>query len=219
MGRILVPKTAPGFSALGLLVADYAVDIQKSYVTPLSRVDVDRLRTLMRELEDEAAKELAPAGLPTDAVDQQLFVQMAYQGQNFDMSVPCPEGDDLTESDLLDLAGRFHDQHERDRGFAFRHQEPLVRGARLVGRGVTPKPDHLGETGTVTDPADATVGERAAYFDGGWATCPVVEGARLGPGAVIEGPALIQEPFTVLVVPPGARATLGAHASYELVLG
>jgi N-methylhydantoinase A len=219
MGRVLVPKAAPGFSALGLLVADYAVDIQKSYVVPLSQVDVDRLRSLMGELLDEAAKELAPADLGPDAVEQHLFVQMAYPGQNFDMSVPFDEGGTLTEADLLDLAARFHDQHESDRGFAFRNQEPVVRGARLVGRGRTPKPDHLGEVGDVTDPTAAVLGERDAYFDDGFVTCPVIDGARLGPGAVVDGPALIQEPFTVLVVPPGSRATLGAHASYELALG
>jgi N-methylhydantoinase A len=218
MGRVLVPKSAPGFSALGLLVADYAVDIQKSYVVPLSQVDVDRLRTLMRELVDEAVKELEPADLGDDNVEQHLFVQMAYPGQNFDMSVPCDEGADLAEAGLLDLAARFHDQHEADRGFAFRNQEPVVRGARLVGRGRTPKPDHLGEVGTVTDPTEATTGQRDAYFDDGWVTCPVIDGARLGPGAAVTGPALVQEPFTVLVVPPGATASLGDHASYELTL-
>jgi N-methylhydantoinase A len=218
IGRVLIPKTAPAFSALGLLVADYAVDIQKSYVTPLSQVDVDRLRALLRELEDDAAKELDPAGLPAGATDQQLFVQMAYQGQNFDMSVPCPEGDDLTDGDLLGLAERFHDQHQADRGFAFRNQQPIVRGARLVGRGRTPKPSRLGETGSVTDAATATTGERRAFFDDGFAPCPVIDGARLGAGAVVAGPALIEEPFTVIVVPPDATATLGEHASYELVL-
>ena len=32
--RILVPKAAPAFSALGLLVADYVVDLVRSYVVP-----------------------------------------------------------------------------------------------------------------------------------------------------------------------------------------
>jgi N-methylhydantoinase A len=135
------------------------------------------------------------------------------------MSVPCPEGEGLDEPALLDLSARFHDQHEADRGFAFRNQEPVVRGVRLVGRGRTPKPDHLGEVGAITDALDAAVGERDAYFDGGFVACAVVDGARLGPGATITGPALVQEPFTVLVVPPGATATLGDHASYELTLG
>ena len=34
VGRIIVPKAAPAFSALGVLVADYVVDLVRSYVTP-----------------------------------------------------------------------------------------------------------------------------------------------------------------------------------------
>ena len=131
---------APAFSALGLLVADYVVDIVRAYVTPLSGVDLDRLRGLMRELDLEVDKELAPADLDPALVDRELFVQMAYAGQNFDMSVPCPEGQALDATVLLDLADRFHDQHQRDRGFAFRNQQPVLRGARLMVRGTAPSP-------------------------------------------------------------------------------
>ncbi len=49
--RILVPKVAPAFCALGVLVADYVVDLVRSYVTPLSQVDLGRVRTLMSDLE------------------------------------------------------------------------------------------------------------------------------------------------------------------------
>ena len=73
---------------------------------------------------------------------------MCYPGQNFDMSVPVPEGVALDEPGLLDLAERFHDQHEAERGFCFRSQQPLLRGVRVIARGTTPKPDHFAETGT-----------------------------------------------------------------------
>ena len=217
MGRVLVPKTAPAFSALGVLVADYVVDLLRSYVTPLSQVDVARLHELMVEVTDEAAKELAPTGLAPADVSTELCVQMSYQGQNFDMSVPVPEGTDLTEADLLDLAERFHDLHEADRGFAFRHQQPIVRGVRLVARGVTPKPGRLGEAGTCTDAVEARTGGRPAYFDDAFVDTPTYDGTRLGVGATVEGPALIEEPFTVVVVPPGSTCTLGEHLAYELV--
>src|SRR5581483_7899725 len=123
--RILVPKAAPAFSALGVLVADYVVDIVRAYVVPLSQVDLGRLRGLMTELSDEARKELEPTGLPESQVEVALYAQMCYPGQNFDMSVPVPEGTSLDEPGLLDLMERFHDEHEADRGFCFRNQQPV----------------------------------------------------------------------------------------------
>jgi N-methylhydantoinase A len=214
--RVLIPRTAPGFSALGLLVADYRVDLIKTHVVPLSQVDLGRLHGLMREVAGEVTKELEPTGMTGDEVETHLLVQMAYGGQNFDMSVPCPEGESLDEAGLLDLAERFHTQHEADRGFAFRNQGPVVRGVRMTAVGRTAKPDHLGELGTVTDAAGARRGERPVYFGVEFVDTPIYDGTLLGAGASVEGPALIEEPFTVVVVPPGYRATLADHASYDL---
>ncbi|MET0491186.1 MAG: hydantoinase/oxoprolinase family protein [Acidimicrobiales bacterium] len=211
--RILVPRAAPAFSALGLLVADYVVDIVRSYVTPLSRVDLGRLRDLVRELGDAAGKELEPADLAAADVTRQLFLQMAYAGQNFDMSVPCPEGETLDAAGLLDLADRFHDQHERDRGFAFRNQEPVVRGARLMARGETPKPEQLAPTVAA---ATVPTASRPVYFGTDWIDTPVHAGPAVLTGTTIVGPALVEEPFTVVVVPPGWSTTLADHAAYEL---
>jgi N-methylhydantoinase A len=221
--RILVPKTAPAFSALGVLVADYVVDLVRAYVVPLSQVELSRVHTLMSELRDEARKELDPTGLADGQVDVGLFAQMCYPGQNFDMSVPVPEGDALDEPGLLDLTERFHDQHEADRGFCFRNQQPLLRGVRLVARGYTPKPERLAPLGTVRDAKAARRGARRAYFGpefigSGFVEAPVYDGAVLGPGAEVHGPALIEEPFTVVVLPPGSIARLDHLGNYALTV-
>ena len=216
--RILVPKSAPAFSALGLLVADYLIDLQRAYVVPLSQVDVTRVCTLMTEMLDEAAKELEPANLGEGHVQTELFAQMCYPGQNFDMSVPVPEGPTLGDSGLLDLAGRFHEQHKSDRGFSFPNQQPLLRGVRLVARGSTPKPDALAHTGDVVDASHARTGSRPVYFGADFVTSAVYDGAALGPGATVEGPALIEEPFTVVVLAPGNVARLDEHGNYDIVV-
>jgi N-methylhydantoinase A len=214
--RVLVPKAAPAFSALGVLVADYVVDVVRAYVVPLSQVELTRVRTLIVELRDETSKELEPVGLTHDDVELDLFAQMAYPGQNFDMSVPVPEAENLGETGLLDLAERFHDQHERDRGFSFRSQQPLLRGVRIVARGRTPKPDHLAEMGTLEVAESARRGTRPAHFGDGYVDTAVYDGAALGVGAEVHGPALVEEPFTVVVVPPGARARVDGAGNYAL---
>jgi N-methylhydantoinase A len=216
VGRILVPKAAPAFSALGVLVADYVVDLVRAYVVPLSQVDLARVRALMGELHEEVAKELEPTGLAHDDVELGLFAQMCYPGQNFDMSVPVPEGSALDEPGLLDLTERFHDQHQHDRGFAFRNQQPLLRGVRLTARGRTPKPDHLAEPGRVADPARALKGRRAAYFGTDFVDTPIYDGVELAAGSEVAGPALIEEPFTVVVVPPGSVARLDDQGNFGI---
>jgi len=217
--RIVVPKAAPAFSALGVLVADYVVDVVRAYVTPLSQVDLQRLRSLMSEVLDETRKELEPTGLADDGIQRALYAQMCYPGQNFDMSVPVPEGSDLGETGLLDLAERFHDQHQSERGFCFRNQQPLLRGVRLVARGRTPKPERLAQRGVDLPGGVSLTGTRPAYFGTEFVDTPVHSGPALAPGAEIRGPALIEEPFTVVVVPPGTTARLDDLGNYLLQTG
>jgi N-methylhydantoinase A len=218
--RYLVPKTAPGFSALGLLVANYRIDVVRAYVAPLGQVDLERIRSLMRETLKEAHEDMiAPTGLGEDEVRLDLFVQMAYPGQNFDMSVACPEGTALDEAGLQRLADRFHDLHEETRGFGFRDYAPIVRGVRLIGQGITPKPERMAEPGTVRDPEKAHKGSRPAYFGDGFVDTPIYDGPQLAVGVEIEGPALIEEPFTVVVLGPGYRSRLDDDGNYDVTVG
>jgi len=199
------------------------VDLVRSYVTPLSQVDLGRVHDLMTDLLQEVDKELEPTGLPAADVVRSLYGQMCYPGQNFDMSVPVPEADALDEPGLLDLTERFHDQHEADRGFCFRNQQPLLRGVRLVARGYTPKPERLAPLGAVREAKAARRGERRVYFGpefmgSGFVDAPVYDGSLLGPGVEVRGPALVEEPFTVVVLPPGATARLDDLGNYELTV-
>ncbi len=145
VGRVLIPKAAPAFSALGVLVADSVIDLVRSYVTPLAQVDIDRLARLMADVTGEAEKELEPTGLAATTTEH--FVQMCYPGQNFDISVPTAPT--IAADDLIDLAERFHAQHERDRGFSFVNQPPLIRGVRLLARATTPKPERFAALGVL----------------------------------------------------------------------
>ena len=69
------------------------------------------------------------------------------------------------------------------------------------------------------DPAQAQKETRDAYWGDGYVATPVYDGARLAAGASITGPALVEEPFTVLVLPPGASSTLDAAGNYVVDVG
>jgi N-methylhydantoinase A len=57
---------------------------------------------------------------------------------------------------------------------------------------------------------------RPVWFGDGWVDTPVYDGAHLGPGASVDGPALVEEAFTVVVVAPGWTAALDAAGTYDL---
>jgi N-methylhydantoinase A len=185
----------------------------------LSDVDVARVQALAMELCQQAAAELAPALLGAGATQSEFFALMCYDGQNFDMPVPLPEGESLSEDNLLQLAERFHHQHETVRGFAFPNQQPLLRGLRLVLRGATPKPPALAHMGRLVRAADARTGSRPVHFGTGFVDVPTYDGTALGVGAVVEGPALIDEFFTVVVLAPTDVATLDEHGNYDITIG
>lgn len=215
--RVLIPRSAPAFSALGLLVADYVIDHTRAYVTPLHEADDLRVSRQLNELHDEAVKELGPANLMPDQVTVQAYANLCYPGQNFDLSVPLPEGQvDVDAAQLTDLADRFHAMHEEDRGYCFRERPPLLRSVRLVVTGSTQSPAQPAELGDVTDPAEALVETRRAYFGDGFLDTPVYQGAQLAAGARLEGPALIEEPFTVVVAAPGQSVTVQQDGTYLL---
>lgn len=212
--RVLIPRTAPAFSALGLLVADYVVDLARAYVTSLDEADPLRIERLVTEMRDEADKELAPANLDPEARSVTAYANVCYPGQNFDLGVPLEAG----APEVGAVAERFHELHEADRGYCFRDQRPLLRSVRLVVRGATPKPAAATADGTVTDAGDATTGSRDAYFGDGYVATPTYDGPALASGVRVEGPALIEEAFTVVVVPPGADVTVDEHGNYDLRL-
>ena len=113
---------------------------------------------------------------------------MAYAGQNFDMSVPAPARGLGDSAEVLDLAERFHDRHEADRGFSFRDQDPTVRGVRITALGRVTKPPSLAEVGDLTDAAAAQTGTRPVYFGDGFADTPGVRRVPLRPRRPGAGP-------------------------------
>jgi N-methylhydantoinase A len=217
--RLIVPKTSPAFSALGLLIADYVVDSQRSYIAPSARADAARVNALFAEMEDAAAKELSAAGLGREDLVFNRFVNLCYPGQTFDMAVPAvTHAGRLADGDLQRTVAAFHDLHEELHAYAVRDEEPVVRSVRVQTLGRTAKP-HLGELERATQPLAAALrSRRPAWFDGRFVDTPVYDGDRLGFGHRFDGPAIVEERFTTIVVYPGQTAELDRHGNYLIRL-
>ena len=59
---------------------------------------------------------------------------------------------------------------------------------------------------------------RSAWFDGAFVDTPVYDGDLVGAGHTIEGPAIVEEKFTTIVLYPGHRAELDAMGNYSITI-
>ncbi len=217
--HIIVPRTSPAFSALGLLIADYVVDAQRSYISPARRARADRINALLDELESAAQSELAVAGLETSDLVFNRFLTICYPGQTFDMPVPAVTSDGrLGESEVAATIEAFHDLHEELHTYAVRDEEPVVRAVRVQTLGRTPKPASREFPAASGPVEDALRGRRPAWFDSRFVDTPIYDGDRITFGHRLAGPAIVEERFTTIVLYPGHEAEIDSHGSYRITL-
>jgi len=206
MRQVLIPRAAPGFSAVGLVSADHVVDASRTCLDDWRTVDLDRLSTLADDLERAARAELAAAGVPPERVRLDWMVNLVYPGQTFDRALPLRRrpSEPIRRDDVATAVEAFHRENEAARLIEARSQEPTVRGVRLSATGAVDPPVPLRlEPG----PAPAPTGQRRVHLGGAWHDTPVYDGDTLRPGPELLGPTLVQWPFTSLLVAPGQVAT------------
>jgi N-methylhydantoinase A len=215
IGRILVPKLSPAFSALGLLLTDHVVDEMRSYVTPVGRADVERLNTLFTEMDASARSALGERRSRRLRVERRLA--LCYPGQTFDMPIPVAGAGPLTARSLAATVERFHRLHEELHTYASRDQEPILRGVSLKASAVEAKPPLPAPARARKPPRK--LGTRKALFRGRFVATPIYDGPSMAPGHKLAGPAIVEEPFTTIVVYPGQRATVDRFGNYLIEVG
>jgi N-methylhydantoinase A len=217
--KLIVPKASPAFSALGLLIADAVIDTQRSYITPSSRAESGRVNELFQEMEDASTRDLAAAGLGRSDLVFHRSLAICYPGQTFDMSVPAITSDGrMSDAELARTVESFHDLHEELHTYASRDEEPVLRAVRVQTIGQTEKP-RLREYEQTSERVESALrSRRPAWFGGRFVETPVYDGDRLGFGHRLEGPAVVEERFTTIVIYPEQTAEIDRNGNYVIEL-
>jgi N-methylhydantoinase A len=118
---------------------------------------------------------------------------------------------------LADTVERFHRMHEELHTYACRDEEPILRGLRVKAVAVEEKPALPRAARKAS--GSPRLGARKAFFRGRFVATPVYNGSKLVPGQAILGPAIVEEPFTTIVVYPDQRATVDAFGNYAITVG
>jgi N-methylhydantoinase A len=216
IATVLIPPAPGVFSAIGLVEADSEHHLVRSVLRPLSAETAGGLAAALRGLEREAEALLRAEGYREPVVTDQS-VDLKYEGQSFELTVPLPAG--WRGSSGVDaLAAAFAREHERTYGHAAAGDPIQVVNLRVTARLVRSRVRHAVQL--ASERAATTGGMRRAYFgrEHGVLATPVL--ARMDLGAPPRpGPLLIDEYDATTLVPPGATACLDDHGDVRIVTG
>ncbi|MEZ5653104.1 MAG: hydantoinase/oxoprolinase family protein [Burkholderiaceae bacterium] len=225
--RVLCPPGAGVASAFGFLAAPNAFSFVRGRVEPLDSLDISAVNAVLDELEHEGRRLLATAGVADEAVTVAVAAAMRYVGQGYEIEVDLDRAA-VAAGDRRAIAEAFTSTYARHFGraetampiefvswrlLASGPREPIAREGPANGPG----------DGGGSDDGEASVraaGHRDAWFPdaGGWVRTPVYRRDALRPGAAFEGPALIEERESTLVVPPAAQVRCDVHLNLLIEL-
>ncbi len=202
---VIVPKAASVFCALGMLESDIRLDHVRSFSTMIPGIDLVSFNEAIRQLEARALAELLQEGVERERATLLRQLDVRYLGQHHEVTIPIPHGKPIADGHLPGIAEAFHRAHERLYTYATPENPLEVMNLRVTAVGTVDKAGLTRKAPGARDPGGARKGERRAWFEerGGFIPVPVYDRDRLAPGNRLEGPAIVEERITTVVVHPG----------------
>jgi N-methylhydantoinase A len=213
ISKVISPRAAGVLSAVGLLATPVAFDFARTFASDLETIDWAGLQSLDAELQNEAVELLRDAGVEKSHIEFSRSVDMRYQGQGYEITVSMPTIL-LDEENTTGFREAFNDRYNElyNRRVATNLALELVNW-RLSARG-KPAPLKLFETElSAVNTLDARKGSRIVYFPSQQVQLEVIvyEHDHLTPGQQIDGPAIVEQKESTVVVGPGDRISVDAY--------
>jgi N-methylhydantoinase A len=213
--KVLISKLASGLCAFGQILSD----VKYNYMAPAPvRLEgpesAARLDALFKGLEVRGMKDLKADDFTEDRISIRRSLDMRYVGQVHECTVAV-EAFAIDEAALERLKQAFHTRHEELYTYSEPQSAVEVVNVESAISGAVDRPTRMviaAGHGAHT----ALKGTRPMIFnaEGTPQDTPVYDGALLGAGDALLGPAVIQEVTTTLVIEPGWQAELHATGVY-----
>ncbi|NOT55112.1 MAG: hydantoinase/oxoprolinase family protein [Deltaproteobacteria bacterium] len=217
---ILVPKnTAPMLCALGDLLSDLRVSRVRSFHARSSTVDLTTLNALCHRMGSEAEEALGTQRSHLQGITTQLALAMRYVGQTHEVTVPIASRNGVVgTAEMTAAIHGFHTLHKQLFTFNKPEDEVEILSLQLDLIGIRRKPVLRTVPYQGIDPRAAFAGKRSVYSSlaQDFVETNIYDGNRLLAGNVVEGPAVIEEKATSIVIFPGQRAVLNEHLTYVI---
>ncbi len=208
----IAPLGAGATSAFGFLCAPLSFDFVRSLYGRLDELDWPEANAVLGEMEEEGRGLLRASGVADPDIQVRRLCDMRYVGQGHEVTVDLPAGP-LDPESAEQLTALYRKEYRR----LYSREGPDVPLEAITWRleVFAPRPQiRLGdEEGGPSRPlAEAQKGEREIYLpeEDGFSAAPVYDRYLLGPGTNFEGPAVVEERESTVVLGPEGRAEIDA---------
>lgn len=202
--KILIPANPGILSAMGMLMADVIKDYSFTVMRNQVNISFEGLLEFFQDMEQRGVTDLEEEGVSKDSIRIEKYLDMRYEGQSFEIIVP------FTDTYIQD----FHKLHEKSYGYQNKEKTVEIVNIRLRARGLPEKP-RFSKTKrkTVKPPEDAVLGNHPVVFDHEPADTGIIDRKKLLCGNRIEGPSIIIEYTSTIVIPPFASAFVDEYGN------
>ncbi len=211
---VLVPPHPGITSALGCLLVDVQHDLSTMFLGRVDAVEPADVEAEFVKLEDEAHQRLRAEGVSPRDMQLLRHIDMRYVGQWRSMSISTSG----RVTDLAPVVEQFHSEHAREHNFRRDKAKVEVYRLNVTAIGTVPKPKLPQHERVGTTPTP--IARRPVWFQDSpdAVETPVFDRSALAAGAVIEGPAIIEQLDSTTPIPPGATAEVDAWLNLRITV-
>ena len=212
---IVASKLSSGLCAYGQIISDVKYNYMATIPVRLEGQEIfARINALFKEIETKGVEHLKSDGFTAADIDIERSLEMRYVGQIHDCTVDIGSFEINAET-VEQVKDAFHDRHEQLFTYSERHNPVELVNIESTLYGRVERPNQASIAGN-SRLEDAVKGERKLIFsdDGSGTSAQVYDGAKIGAGDRISGPAVIEEATATIVVQPGWQIELDSSASY-----
>ncbi len=198
--KVVVPRGAPVFSAWGMMMSDLRRDY---FVTRLlDENDYVALNALVQEAIALAKSEFGREGVDESVISMRPLIRCRYQNQEFAVEVPVAAGA-IGADEAKRMVADFHEIYEREYTYRLDAGVEII-GLHLIASSEVGKLELVALPKSGASLTDAVKGRRIVdYATEGEHEATIYDATKLEPDMTFNGPAIIEDPGTTIVVHPG----------------
>ena len=215
INTVIVSKLSSGLCAYGQIISDVKYNYMATIPVRLDKnCDYEKINRLFKDIETKGKEHLINDGFNEEEIDIYRSMEMRYLGQIHECTVNI-ETFDIDNKTIEKVKDAFHKRHEELYTYS-ELQSPveLVNiESTLYGRIDRPDPSEI-ESDTLLKEAIKSSRNLIFSNSGESIKTPVYDGNFLSDGHQINGPAVVEEDTTTLVIEPGWLLKLHKSGTY-----